>query len=156
MTTAILTYPIVSIGGYYEDPNGSTGGDFSIDLETSNSCTWLAVDGVAPFVTLVSTYYVAAFLIATDGELIELDTSTYEDADQAAVKYTVTGVREWVAHTDRDDPGSSEVASDIAYENDLLTNWATLEEARQLARAWARDELWHLWYPENWSGGRKG
>ncbi|WP_248581581.1 hypothetical protein [Nocardioides sp. InS609-2] len=65
--------------------------------------------------------------------------------------YAVEQVTSWTAHTDPDDPGSSEVRADVEYaEEPLAEGIDALDRAESAARSRAVSTTWSRYHPENW------
>ena len=158
MTTEAPTRPywVVKLGGYYDDMYGSSCGDYSVGTEASNSCTWMSGVPGEPYVTATVYYYVEAWLgTPAAGDDQQLDAGQVEeyDGDPEMLAFGVTERAMWLAHTDLDDPGGTEVDSDI--DDTSTSHWfRTLEEANACARQLARNENWAEYYPENWRNRR--
>lgn len=150
--TMLTTYPIVRISPVEEDPNGACCGDYSVGMEASKRITWLTGEPDAPWLTLTVTYYVSAWSLSrTEGNKQLTDLDLEEITKDGEVGWEVCVQQEWIAHTDLDDPGSSEVDSRYVYESDGNPDWLdTQEQATEYAIAQAGDNNWHLWVPENW------
>lgn len=155
--------PVLGIGHDEVDPgqHGSSCGDTSLGVEPSRRRTWATGSDDEPFATVTETFYVIG---RRDGENHDLDYDAWnearaevdagtirDDGFSARIHYGVERQTDWIAHTDADDPGGTEVRSECAYAAGSAISYTTLERAEGAARGSARHINWERDYaPENW------